>query len=94
MGGTTGKLTHLGVAPEVVFGTAAAATSYLKYSSESINLSIEDLVEGSLNAVRDEGTSYSGLKSIAGDTVHEVHPAGLGILLRSALGAPVTTDNT
>ena len=94
MGGTTGKITHVGVAPEVTFGTAVGATSYLKYSSESIALGIEDLVEASLNAIRDEGASYHGLKTIAGDTVHEVHPAGLGILLRSALGAPVTTDNT
>jgi len=94
MGGTTGKLTHLGVAPEVTFGTAAGATSYLKYNSESIGLTIEDLVEGSLNAIRDEGASYEGLNSIAGDTTHEVHPAGVGILLRSALGAPITTNNT
>jgi len=94
MGGTTGKLTHLGIAPEVTFGIAVGATSYLKYNSESVTLSIEDLLEASLNARRDEGTSYEGLNSIAGDTVHEVHPAGLGCLLRSALGAPVTTNNT
>lgn len=94
MGGTTGKLTHFGVAPETTFGTAVGATSYLKYNSESISLSIEDLMEASLNAIRDEGASYEGLNSIAGDSVHEVHPAGLGILLRSALGAPRTTNNT
>jgi len=94
MGGTTGKLTHVGVAPEVTFGTPVGATSYLKYSSESITLSIEDLMEASLNNIRDEGASYYGLKTIAGDSVHEVHPAGLGILLRGALGAPATTNNT
>lgn len=94
MGGTTGKLTHLGIAPEVTFGTAVGATSYLKYSSETLSLAIEDLMEASLNNIRDEGASYEGLNSVAGDTVHEVHPAGIGALLRSALGAPVTTDNT
>lgn len=94
MGGTTGKLSHLGFAKEVVFGTAVGATTYLKYSSESISKSIEDLVEASLNAVRDEGNSYEGLGTIAGDTVHEVHPAGLGHLLRASLGAPVSTDLT
>ena len=55
MGGTTGKLTHLGIAPETTFGTAVGATSYLKYSSESLSLGIEDLMEASLNAIRDEG---------------------------------------
>jgi len=94
MGGTTGKLTHFGVAPEVIFGTAVGATSYLKYNSESIALSIEDLMEASLNAIRDEGTSHKGLVGIGGDSVHEIHPAGAGILLRSALGAPVSTNDT
>lgn len=94
MSGTTGKLTHLGFAKEVVFGTPVGATTYLKYSSESLTKSIEDLMEASLNARRDEGDSYEGLGAIAGDSVHEVHPAGLGHLLRAALGAPVTTDLT
>lgn len=94
MGGTTGKLTHFGIAPEVIFGTAVAATSYLKYSSESLTLGIEDLMEASLNGIRDEGASHEGLNTVAGDSVHEVHPAGIGNLLRSSLGAPATTDNT
>jgi len=94
VGGTTGKLTHFGIAPEVIFGTAVGATSYLKYSSESLTLGIEDLVEASLNGRRDEGASYEGLNSPAGDSVHEVHPAGIGNLLRSSLGAPVSTNNT
>jgi hypothetical protein len=94
MGGTTGKLTHFGIAREVTFGTAVGATAYLKYNSETLTTAIEELIEASLNNRSDEGASYEGLNTHAGDSVHEVHPAGIGYLLRSALGSPLTVDNT
>lgn len=89
-----GQLGHVGIAKETVFGTAVGATNYLKFNTESLTLSIEDLIEASLNAIRDESTSYEGLGTIAGDTVHEIHPIDVGFLLRSALGQPATTDRT
>lgn len=94
MGGTTGKLTHFGIAKEVTFGTAVGATAYLPYNSETLTLGIEELIEVSNKARHDEGVSYEGLNTSAGDSVHEVHPAGLGYLLRSALRSPTTVDNT
>jgi len=94
MGGTTGKLAHFGIAPEVIFGTPVAATAYLPFSSETLNLTIEELISADVRARRDEPDSYEGLNTVAGDSVHEVHPAGIGYLLRSALRSPATTNNT
>lgn len=94
MGGTTGKLTHLGLGKETIFGTGVGSSLYLPYNSESLTNTIEELIEASIKARRDEGDSLEGLGTVAGDTVHEIHPAGIGHLLRSALGAPVSMDNT
>jgi len=88
--GAIGQRSHLGIGKETTFGTAVAATDYLKFNSESIVLSAEELVSAQLGR-RDEPESYQGLKSVAGDSVHEVHPKALGHLLRSWFGAPVTT---
>jgi len=93
MGGTTGKLGHFGIAKEVIFGTAVGATAYLPFTSETLDSPIEELIEASIKARHDEGNSYEGLNSVGGDSVHEVHPAGLGYLLRSALRSPETTAN-
>ena len=48
MGGTTGKLTHLGLGKEVTFGTAVGATVYLPYNSETLALAIEPIIPASL----------------------------------------------
>ena len=85
-----GKLSHIGIAGETYWGTAVAAADYLKFSSESLALSIEDLVSGSLNGYRDESESHEGLNTVAGDTVHDVHPTNLGYFLRSFFGHPAT----
>jgi len=90
-----GQLSHVGIGKETdVWGTGQAATNYLKFVSESLTLGIEELIEAAINARRDEGTSYEGLGTVAGDTVHEVHPIDLGFILRSALGQPVSTNRT
>jgi len=94
MGGTTGKLTHLGFGKETVYGTGVGATAYLPYTSETLTHAIEDLIPASLLARRFESNNIEGLNTVTGDTVHEVHPAGLGYILRSAFGSPETTDNT
>ena len=85
-----GKLSSMGIAGETIWGTPVAAADYLKFSSESLSLSIEDLISASLNGRRDEADSHEGLNTIAGETVHEVHPTGLGYFLRSFFGHPAT----
>ncbi len=90
----SGKQAFIGIAPEVTWSTEIAATDYLKFSSETLNLAIEELVANSLRNLRDEPDSYEGLGSIAGNTVHEVHPNGLGYMLRSWFGKCLTTTPT
>lgn len=93
MGGGKGKLTNFGIGKEVIWGTAVASTIYLPYTSETITDPIEALVPTSLMAKRWEPDSLEGGTMVAGDSVHEVHPAGIGNLLRSALRSPETTTN-
>ena len=73
---------------DALFGVA----DYLKFNSESISPAIEEIVSAQLDGRRDEPPSYKGLITLAGDTVHEVHPNCLGHLLRSWFGAPTTTQ--
>jgi len=87
-----GQLSHIGIGKEVDWGSAVPATDYLKFNSETLTKSIEELVSAQLDARRDEPESYPGLHSIAGDTIHEVHPKSLGYMLRSWFGNPVTTE--
>lgn len=86
-----GKLSHMGIAKELEFGTAVAALDYLKFSSESLSLKIDELMDASIQAGQDEPPSYEGLGTIAGNTVHEAHPIGLGHFLRAWFGQPLTS---
>ena len=86
-----GQLSHIGIGKETIFGTAVPVTDYLKFNSESITEAREELVSAQMPGRRDEPESYEGLNTISGETVHEVHPKGLGHLLRSWFGEPVTT---
>jgi len=86
-----GTRTHIGIGKETEWGTPVAATNYLKFTSETLNLAIEELIRSSISGRRDEPQSISGLKSLAGNTVHQVHPEYLGMILRSWFGDPVTT---
>ncbi len=81
-----GQGTHIGLGKETIWGTPIGASDYIKFSSETLTLAIEELISTSLAFKRDEPDSYEGLGSIAGNTVHEVHPNALGYLLRSWFG--------
>lgn len=90
----SGQQTHIGIAKEITWSTQLAAADYLKFSSETLNLAIEELVAASIRNLRDEPDSYEGLGSVVGNTVHEVHPNGLGYMLRSWFGKCLTTTPT
>lgn len=87
-----GALAHLGIGKESTWGTAVAATDYLKFVSEGISEEIEQLIPSSMGGIVDEERSFEGLHTIAGDISTDVYPNSLGHLLRSALGAPTTTQ--
>lgn len=87
-----GGLTHVGLGKETTWGTAVVATEYLRFLSEGINEEIEQIISEQLGAIVDEAPSFEGLHTVEGDLDFEAYPNALGHLLRSALGAPVTTQ--
>jgi hypothetical protein len=86
-----GSLAHIGIGKETTFGTAVASTSYLKFASESINESIEQIKNEGIMGIFDEGAQYEGLHAVEGDIEGDVYPSSVGHILRSAFGAPVST---
>lgn len=87
-----GALTHVGLGKETTFGTPVAASDYIQFASEGITEEIEQVISQSLNNTVDEPPTFEGLHSIAGELSFEVFPNVLGHILRSALGAPATTQ--
>ncbi len=82
---------HVGIAKEVTWGTAVAATDYIPLISESLTESIEQIADESIKASRFENKSIPGQIEVKGDIVAEVRPTSIGYLLRSALGAVTVT---
>lgn len=89
-----GALAHIGIGKEVTYGTAVAATDYLRFASEGLSEEIEQIISENIMGVFDEGPSFEGLHNISGDISGDVYPNAIGHLLRSAFGAPVTTSPT
>lgn len=87
-----GSLSHVGLAKETTFGTAVASTDYVKFASESLNETIEQVKSDILNGIVDEAPYYEGMHNISGDIQFDVGPVIVGHFLRGALGAPVTTQ--
>ncbi|MDC3414266.1 phage tail tube protein [Terrihalobacillus insolitus] len=87
-----GGLTHVGLAKEATFGTPVAATDYLRFTTEGLTEEIEQVISEQLNATVDEAQSFEGMRTISGDVGFDVYPNELGHVLRSALGAPTTTQ--
>ncbi|MCD4838170.1 phage tail tube protein [Neobacillus sedimentimangrovi] len=87
-----GVLAHIGLAPETTYGEPVSAADYIRFASESINEEIEQVISENIMGVVDEAESHEGLHSISGDISGDVYPNVIGHLLRSAFGAPVTTQ--
>jgi len=85
----TGIRSHIMLKKEAIWGTPdGVATITLPFISESITPDIEEIMSESQRAVVDEPVSLVGESRFGGDIVMEVHPASIGHILRSALGAP------
>lgn len=87
-----GSLAHIGIGKEATWGTAVAPSDYIKFNSEGLTEEIEQLVVESLDGILDEGASFEGMHTVAGDISFDVYPNTVGHFLRSAFGAPVTTQ--
>jgi hypothetical protein len=88
----TGALSHVGLAKEVTWGTAVAATDYLQFVSEGLTEEIEQILSEAKRGIYDESPSFDGMKTIQGEVSAEVYPDIIGHLLRGAFGAPTTTQ--
>lgn len=88
----SGQATHIGLGKETIWGTPVGASDYIKFSSETLTLAIEELISTSLAVKRDEPDSFEGLGTITGDTIHEVHPNALGYLLRAWFGKTLSSE--
>jgi len=84
----TGIRSHVGLKKETTWGDAVTADVFLPFISESITPDIEEVMSESQRGVVDEPASLLGEKRFGGDIKLEVHPASIGHILRSALGAP------
>jgi len=84
----TGIRSHIGLKKESTWGDAQVADKFLPFIRESLTPDIEEIMSESQRAVVDEPISLLGEKRFGGDIVFEVHPASIGHILRSALGAP------
>lgn len=87
-----GALGHIGLGKEATFGTAVAASDYVRFASESLNQTIEQVKTDTLNGVVDESPYYEGMHTITGDIQFDAYPNTVGYFLRSALGAPTSTQ--
>jgi hypothetical protein len=86
-----GSLAHVGLGKETTFGTPVAATDYIRFASESLNETIEQVKSDGIMAVFDEMPQLEGAHTVDGDISFDVYPNIVGHLLRSAFGAPTTT---
>ena len=77
----------LGICKQNSFGTALTASyEYVPIISESLTTNIEELVSENIQARFEEGDSYTGRLSVAGDIVFEPHPTVMGHFLRGCMG--------
>lgn len=82
----------LGICKQNSFGTANTSSyEYVPIISESLTTELEDLVSENIQNRYEEGESYSGLLSVAGDIVFEPHPTLFGHFLRGCLGPGSST---
>jgi hypothetical protein len=86
-----GALAHLGLAPEVAWGTPLPAANYLPIISESWTTDIEQIMDEGLRGRFAAGDQYPGLHSSGGDIVFDVRPISIGHILRAVLGPPTTS---
>jgi hypothetical protein len=81
----------IGIGKETTWGTPVSSSDFLKFSSESLEHTIEQLREDEIRGVRAAPPDYEGVWGVRGDIVFPVRPTTIGHFLRSALGAPNTS---
>lgn len=85
-----GAAAHLGIAPEAVWGTPVAATTYIPLISESWQAEVEQVKDEGLRGTFADGEEYQGVWTAGGDITFDVRPISFGHILRGVLGPPAT----
>lgn len=82
-----GQSGHIGFSFQESFGTQFVnSMEYFPLISETLTENIEELMSESTQARYEEPDDYGGMRSIEGDTVHEVHPQLAGHFLKAWAG--------
>lgn len=80
-----GFLGYFGLAKEVTWGTAVAATDFAEILRESVSASYDRFAIKNITAVYAEPDDVAGVQRIAGDVVLAAHALPMGHMLKAAL---------
>jgi hypothetical protein len=88
-----GWASALGIAEETTYGTFKTATSFMEFTSESINQTREELKRESINTTRDYFKRLVGNEAISGSIDFDLNPAQDSnvLILKQAMGGTVAS---
>ena len=90
-----GMTGHLGLSFQDSFGTSLVTSmDYFPIISESLTDDIADLVSEGMRGRFEEGASYEGEHSVAGDIVFEMHPILAGKIFKAWAGQSSSTQQS
>lgn len=89
---TYGFAGHIGIGKETIWGTAVAASEYIKALSESMPVTIDRFDTVNIHGGYYEPDDEAGIQRIAGEIVAAAHPETLGYLLAGAMGQTSVTS--
>lgn len=81
-----GMLGHFGLGKESTWGTAVAATDYIKIMSEAVQLGIDRFDQINVHASVTEPDDAAGVRRVTGNFTMPGHPVSLGHVLTGLLG--------
>lgn len=91
---TYGQLANVAISFQNSFGTSNVDSQYfIPRISGGLALDIPPLISETQRGVFDEGDTFEGPRTVAGDLETEAMPIPLGVLLKAIMGDPVTVQS-
>ncbi len=88
-----GSQGHVGISFQESFGTSYPnSRDYFPVITESLTEEIPPLISEGIKSRFEEGGIYEGAHAISGDITTEIHPIGMGKLLKAWSGASSSTE--
>lgn len=87
---------QIGYGEEVTYGTPVTPTRFLRYLSEELNLTFEELADESIGGGEEfelDSRWVRATRSAEGPVMHELQTTGMGMLFKHMLGAAPTISN-